>query len=419
MRWKHLSTDSEALSQTIGEPKSKMPLVTVLSSSHGPIVKRFSLVDGTIAIKPSAQIYRGSAETLAVEGPKGLLHLIDSLAPNQALSLGQLAKVGERYPLAAQHLRGSGEIARTKEYFGWNTGPAFMLLDVDTKGLPETVLNIVAGRDLADVIVETVPELSTAQMLVKASSSAGIRLPDSSARAASGLHCYLLVADGRKIPEILSLIHDRLWAAGLGFFSVSKSGSLLERSLVDTTVGSPERLIFAADPIVNPPLTRKPPPPRVINEGLPLSYVAPPDFELVKRLKANAREAIKTAAKAQKNHYEAEQVARVADELRVSKFEARRIVKQRLELQVLSDDDLLETGRGRFERVADFLDRVTEPTALPCPIEGSGYGMSTAYYYPTSDRCPVPRIVSFAHGKITEFNFARFRKLKGLTWLDR
>ena len=88
-------------------------------------------------------------------------------------------------------------------------------------------------------------------------------------------------------------------------------------------------------------------------------------------------------------------------------------------MQILNDDDLLETGRGRFERVADFLGRVTGQTALPCPNEGSDYGMSTAYYYPASDRCPVPRIVSFAHGNITEFHFARFRRLRGLTWIDR
>lgn len=419
MLTQHLSPDDACSLQMAAEAPSDMPLVTVLSSSHGPIVKRFRLIDGAVEIKPAAQIHRGYAQTVAVAGPESLLSLINSLAPNQALSLGRLAQVGVRYPLASQHLRGSGEIARTKEFFAWNTGPAFMLLDVDTKGLSETVADIVAGRDLADLIVDVVPEIATAPMLVKASSSAGIRLPDGLARSASGLHCYVLVADGRQIPKMLPLIHDRLWAAGLGFLTVSRSGSLLERSLVDTTVGSPERLIFAADPIVYPPLTRNPPSPRISSEGLPLSYVSPPEFELVERLKVDAREAIKPAAKVQKKHHEAEQIDRVADELCVPRAEARRIVKQRLEMQMLNDDDLLETGRGRFERVGDFLNRVSEPTALPCPIEGSDYGMSTAYYYPASERCPLPRIISFAHGNITEFNFARFRKLKGLTWLDR
>ena len=415
----HLSPDEACSLQMAAEAKSGMPLVTVLSSSHGPIVKRFRLVDGAVEIKPAAQIHRGHAQTVAVDGPGSLLRLIDSLAPNQALSLGRLEQVGARRPLASQHLRRNGEIARTKEFFVWNNGPACMLLDVDTKSLPETVLNRVAGRDLADVIVDTVPEIETAPMLVKASSSAGIRLPDGKARAASGLHCYVFVADGRQIPEMLCLIHDRLWAAGLGFFTVSRSGGLLERSLVDTTVGSSERLIFAADPIVHPPLTRDPPRPRIFSEGLPLAYVAPPDFELVERMKADAREAIKPAAKVQKKHHETEQIDRVADKFRVPRAEARRIVKQRLEMQILNDDDLLETGRGHFERVADFLDRVTRQTALPCPIEGSDYGLSTAYYYPASDRCPVPRIVSFAHGNITEFHFARFRRLRGLTWIDR
>lgn len=419
MRKQHLSTDEVYPLKMAAEARSDMPLVTVLTSSHGPIVKHFRLVEGAVEIKPAAQIHRGQAQTFAVEGPASLLRLIDSLAPNQALSLGRLEQVGERRPLASQHSRRSGEIARTKEFFVWNNGPACMLLDVDTKGLPETVLNRVAGRDLADVIMDIVPEIATAPKLIKASSSAGIRMPDGKTRAASGLHCYVFVSQGYQIPELLFMIYARLWAAGLGFFAVSKSGGLLERSLVDTSVGSPERLIFAADPIVYPPLTREPPPPRVFNDGFPLAYVAPPDVELVEQMKAAAREAIKPAAKVQKKHHETEQIDRVADKLRVSKVEARRIVKQRLEMQILNDDDLLETGRGRFERVADFLNRVTGPTALPCPIEGSEYGLSTAYFYPADARSPTPRIVSFAHGNIAEFHFARFRRLKGLTWIDR
>lgn len=412
------ANDDHSLSMAaMGEPE--IPLLTVLTSSQKAIVKRFREVDGAVEIIPAAQIHRGHAETVAVGGPASLLTLIENLKPNQALSLGRLPQVGQLYSLASQSLRREGDITRSKEFFDWNDGPGLMLLDADTKGIPDAVLRTVAGRCLAEVIEEAVPEIKTAPRIIKSSSSAGISTSKGEIRKASGLHIYIYVANGRDVPMLLGLIHDRLWAAGLGFFTVSKSGGLLERSLVDVSVGSPERLIFAADPIVHPPLTRDPPPPRIFSEGLPLAYVAPPNLELVERLKAYAREAIKPAAKAQKKHHEAEQIDRVADKLHVPKAEARRIVKQRLEMQILNDDDLLETGRGCFEKVANFLDRVTRQTALPCPIEGSDYGMSTAYYYPANDRCPVPRILSFAHGKITEFHFARFRKLRGLTWIDR
>jgi hypothetical protein len=293
-----------------------------------------------------------------------------------------------------------------------------MLLDIDTKGLPEQLLAKLDGHDLAGVIEHFVPELKTAPRFIRSSSSAGIVLPNGDLRPVSGLHVYVLVKKGENIPRLIRMIHDRLWAAGLGFFVISKAGGLLERSLVDISVGSPERLIFEAEPIVQPPLTRSPPPPRLFSTGEPLADVAAPDMDLVQRLKDEAREIIRPAATAQKKVHESDHINRVSSTLGISRVEARGIVKQRLEAQVLNDDDLLETGRGRFERVGDFLDRTKAATALPCPIEGSSYGTSKAYFYPPDDYSPVPRIISFAHGTTTRFHFARFNRLKGLCWVD-
>lgn len=419
MRETHLQVHGSQSVKNVAMTNSEIPVLTVLTSSHGVIVKRFREVDGAVEITPAAQIYRGHAETVVVDGPVSLLKNIEGLMPNQALSLGRLPEIGPRYPLASQLLRQEGEISRSKEFLYWNNGPGWMLLDVDTKGLPDPILNVVGGRCLSEVIGDVVPEIKTAPRLIKPSSSAGIITSKGEARKASGLHIYVSVASCSEVPTLLRLIHNRLWAAGLGFFTTSKSGQVLERSLVDTSVGSPERLVFAAAPIVYLPLMRDPPPSQIFGEGSRLTHVIPPDWELVEKLKADARRVIKPEAKKQKKRYETEQIDRVMNKLRVPKGEARRIVKQRLEMQMLNDDDLLETGRGRFERVGDFLNRVSGPTALPCPIEGSDYGMSTAYYYPASERCPLPQIISFAHGNITKFNFSRFRKLKGLTWLDR
>lgn len=404
--------------QARGTTSDNTALLTLISSSRGPIVKRFSWHNDDVVVVPAAQIYSGHARTVPVEGPEELARFIDNLSSCEALSLGRLQQMGQTYPLAAQHLRRQGDIARTKDFFRWNDGPAWMLLDIDTKGLPAVVLNKVAGRDLADVIMQVVPEIATAPLFIRASSSAGIALPNGDLRQASGLHVYVLVEKGERIPHLLRSIHDRLWAAGLGYFLVSSGGSLLERSLVDISVGSPERLIFEAAPIVEPPLKRNPPPPRLFSKGELLVDVAAPDKGLVQRLKDEAKELIKPAARVQKKRHETDQIDRVSRTLGISKLEARGIVKQRLDAQVLNDDDLLETGRGHFERVGGFLDRATSATALPCPIEGSSYGTSTAYFYPPDDYSPVPRIISFAHGTITRFHFARFHKLKGLCWVD-
>jgi hypothetical protein len=400
------------------QESGKTPVLTVIASAHGPIVKRFSWDNENIHVEPAAQISSGHARTVLVEGPEELAQLIDNLGPCEALSLGRLPQVGLTYPLTAQHLRREGDIARTKEFFRWNDGCAWMLLDIDTKGLPEQLLDKLDGRDLADEIKRVVPELAASPSFVRASSSAGIILPNGDLRPANGLHFYVLVEKGEFIPRLLRMVHDRLWAAGLGYYVLSKAGGLLERSLVDVSVGSPERLIFEAAPIVELPLKRRPPPPRLFSTGEPLADVAAPDMDLVQRLKDEARELIRPTARVQKKRHETDQIDRVSRTLGISKTEARGIVKQRLEAQVLNDDDLLETGRGRFERVGAFLDRTTAATALPCPIEGSSYGTSTAYFYPPDDYSPLPRIISFAHGKITRFQFARFHRLKGLCWVD-
>jgi hypothetical protein len=63
-----------------------------------------------------------------------------------------------------------------------------------------------------------------------------------------GIHFYIGVDDGSKIPELGKIIAQRSWLKARGRYEVSKSGALLERSFFDECVYSPERLIFEAAP---------------------------------------------------------------------------------------------------------------------------------------------------------------------------
>src|SRR5262249_10074020 len=69
-----------------------------------------------------------------------------------------------------------------------------------------------------------------------------------------GVHVYIEVKDGADIERFLRALHDRCWLAGFGWMMVSKSGALLERSIVDRTVGGPERPVFEGGPVLLPPL---------------------------------------------------------------------------------------------------------------------------------------------------------------------
>jgi hypothetical protein len=103
----------------------------------------------------------------------------------------------------------------------------------------------------------------------------------------------------------------------------------------------------------------------------------------------------------------------------LSRTKAAKIVKQRLEGREFAEHDILELGRNKFIKVSEFLNNASESVGMPCPIEGSAYGLSKAYFYPTNDHAPYPRIISYAHGNITEFTFARYRHLKGAVWLPK
>jgi hypothetical protein len=134
-----------------------------------------------------------------------------------------------------------------------------MLLDVDRKGVPQAVADrIDAAGGVVSLLTEVFPGLMKAARIERASTSAGIsNTATGQTFAGSGRsHIYLLVADGADIPRALAALSDRLWLIGCGWLIVGSAGQVLIRSIVDVSVGSPERLVFEGAPIIKPPLAQ-------------------------------------------------------------------------------------------------------------------------------------------------------------------
>ena len=93
-------------------------------------------------------------------------------------------------------------------------------------------------------------------MWSRASTSSGIFNAETGEQfpGSGGQHVYILLADQSDTPRLLVALHKRAWLAGLGWFMVGAAGQLLERSIVDVSVGSPERLVFEGAPVVVAPL---------------------------------------------------------------------------------------------------------------------------------------------------------------------
>lgn len=172
-------------------------------------------------------------------------------------------------------------ITRTKDNFGYPEGAGVCLLDYD----PRQGQAVLTEEEYVNILKEVEPALANCAMVISYSTSSGIyhRQPGPSdyelveidnpaygyvdlgaysenetiiarvqkpVSGAGGLHLYLPISDGRQIERILDVIYKRLWIKGYGYIKVSASGQLLERTLVDAAVGSPERLIFESRPAI-------------------------------------------------------------------------------------------------------------------------------------------------------------------------
>ena len=119
--------------------------ITLFNKAGGPLTKRISFApDGKLMCDGSACVMsHGTAERVKVTSVGGLATLIGTLRPNQAIALGALrAGLPNKVDVVTEKkLNGVVRpdiIARTSANITYK-GPAFALLDFDTKGMPPAV----------------------------------------------------------------------------------------------------------------------------------------------------------------------------------------------------------------------------------------------------------------------------------------
>src|SRR5262249_6278037 len=264
--------------------------------------------DGTLIKNGDACVMtHGTAERVRVACVDALGALIEKLMPSQALALGTLrADLPDKVEVTTKKRLVDGVarpdvIARTGANIIYHAGQAaFALLDYDSKGMPTAVaaeLERVGG--FWDALRAVLPALDGAARVMRRSTSAGLSRSDTAEALpwSDGMHVFILAKDGGDSERFLTTLHERCWLSGFGWMSVSSSGALLERSIVDRTVGRPERLVFEGGPVLVPPLqqdkeSRRP----IADDGVTLDTVAVcPPLSIVERarldeLKARERE---------------------------------------------------------------------------------------------------------------------------------
>jgi len=254
--------------------------ITLFESSAGALTKRISLgKDGQPVSDASAcRMSKGRARRVPFSSPGEFARTIAACTSTQALALGRLiaglpseVKVCARAKLPGKAGSASDmTIARTLENLAFE-GIGALLLDIDLKGMPEGLNLPSMDRDWSKILTDAVPELRGCAMVCRASTSAGLKdtANGRTFHGSGGAHVYVFLSDMLRSKEVLQRISDRLWLTGFGWYWISAGNALLKRSLIDTSVGSPERLVFEGAPLIDPPLEQDATPrkPQVIEGG--------------------------------------------------------------------------------------------------------------------------------------------------------
>jgi hypothetical protein len=77
----------------------------------------------------------------------------------------------------------------------------------------------------------------------------------------------VMVDDASAIPALGSSLYQALWKNGYGYILISQSGQVLDRSLIDASVWQPERIDFAAEPVLRDGLERRAPGPILLGSA--------------------------------------------------------------------------------------------------------------------------------------------------------
>ena len=299
---------------------------------------------------------------------------------------------------------GTPIITRTLDNFAFTDGPGWTLIDHDTKGMPAAVANRLAELGGPEGALRyLIQGYDAAAHVSRASTSSGLSHAETGEEfpGSGGRHDYLLLKDQRDTPRMLKALHKRAWTAGLGWGMVGTAGQFLERSIVDVSVGSPERLVFEGAPVVVAPLVQDISRRAAIASAATAaldSRKAVPDLTAAeeaeyRRLVAAERQRLKPESKAEQKKWIAREGAKLGPD-------GERIVKAALAKRTLSgawslqfdDDDL-----GTVTVDAIMADTATyDGETLADPIDGIAYGAGKAKLFINDDGTIV--INSFAHG---------------------
>jgi hypothetical protein len=263
----------------VAAPDPATPELTLFVNAQGALTKQYTLdANGNLVKTEGGQMVAGTAMRIAIGDVQALADLIRTTLSDQALALGSMrgglpAQVTVITKEALNGVTAPNVISRSREYLTFDEGRrGFCLGDFDRKGITAEVQDkLEQSGGFVAALGTVIPELKNTGYVVRASTSAGLFQTDTGQRFAEsgGIHLYLQIKDVSDSTRFLETLHDRCWLAGLGWYLIGKAGQLLERSIIDRAVATPEHLCFEGPPLLGHGLAQDKAArmPKVVNGG--------------------------------------------------------------------------------------------------------------------------------------------------------
>jgi hypothetical protein len=329
------------------------------ATSPANLTKSFGLAaDGSLKKTSVARMLAGTAQRETAPDLRALRDRLDGLTIAQAVGWG--VSNGEQVNIVPKDAdRGTDPqtVSRSRRHFSYPKGPGILMLDHD--GAPDGALDKDA---LYFRLIEACPMFATASMLWRPSASAG--LIDAQGRQLTDLHrhrLYVPVADASLIPEAGKRLEAMLWAAGMGWHEVGNAGQALPRCLFDTSVWQPERLDFAAPPLLRDGLRRPAVEGLIVGDPAAFfdlsTFISLPNCDAVMAtVKRASRAAITAQCKVQRQLWVAARAPLLAKDSGISEEKARDVLQRASAHAVLMGDFILIAADGVQVTVGDVLD---------------------------------------------------------------
>lgn len=293
----HPSSQPDTVTLLLPAPEPTcFDFITVYTDSK-QIGKGYTVKDGEVVKTTSAAIGTAAAQTVHIPDLHALQGIIESLRPEQAISLGFIPGTEDGTPYTIYSManlrqlvvlpegakqpvglyqNGSGYIAaRLKANFRLSS---YALLDRDPDdAMPDNIKAADYNGWLVQ-LVGIVPQLAGAGILYMPSSSGRVLNQDGTPACVGGesSHTYVKVDNPLKIPLLASMLKINSWCQGLGYIKPNSIDRPMRRTIVDTSVFTPERLVFEAAPTVSDGLQLAASQSVVVEGGLVATSSMPP-----------------------------------------------------------------------------------------------------------------------------------------------